>query len=243
VVCLLLAGTGTTRADEQADMKAVVEKAIKATGGKAKLARLKEFTVKGKGTAEADNKKIPFTIEASVQKSGRFRMELNAEDNGRAINFLLVINGDKGWIKVADRQEKAPKEIMEALKADAYALRLAQRLLHLLDKDVKLSPLGEVKVGDNDAVGVKVERKGQLDVSLFFDKKTGLPIKCELMVKDSPNGQELSHEYLFSDFKDLGGIKHFGKVILNRDGKKLLEVELSEVNPEEKLDKTLFEKP
>ncbi len=41
----------------------------------------------------------------------------------------------------------------------------------------------------------------------------------------------------------MDGLKHPTKILLNRDGKKLMEVELIEVKAAEKIDPNLFEKP
>jgi hypothetical protein len=242
VVALALLAAGAVRADEQAEAKALIDKAIKAAGGKAPLDKAKAVVVKGKGKVEV-GKEVPFTLEVSVQGFDQGRMDLVGDVDGVQHKVLLVINGAKGWVNAKDRVEDVPAELLAALKADARALRLAQMLVPLGDKAITLSPLGEVKINDQPAVGVKVVQKGQTDFNLYFDKKTGLPVKCELQVKDGGGGQEVAHEFFFADYKEAGGVKHFTKITFHRDGKKMIEAELSEVTPEDKLDDSLFAKP
>jgi hypothetical protein len=109
-------------------------------------------------------------------------------------------------------------------------------------KDLKLSPLGEMKVNDRAALGIKVVKKDYPDVDLYFDKETHLPIKCELRVKEK-NGMEVTTAWFFSDFKEVAGVKHPLKVALHREDKKMMEMEIGEAKSEEKVDEGTFAKP
>src|SRR5437867_2318269 len=61
-ICLVLGVAGPGRADDQAQVKAVIEKAVEASGGKANLTRLKAFTCKLKGKLYgAGDQEIDFT--------------------------------------------------------------------------------------------------------------------------------------------------------------------------------------
>src|SRR5262249_33931770 len=103
--------------------------------------------------------------------------------------------------------------------------------------------MGEVQVGGRPAVGLKASAKDRPEVNIYFDKETGQQVRMDLQVKDMPGGVEATHEFLFSEPKEMDGLKHFTKVVLNRDGKKLMEIELAEVKGDDKLDPSLFEKP
>ena len=120
---------------------------------------------------------------------------------------------------------------------------MAEMLTPLKDKDIKLSPLGEIKINDRPAVGIKIIKKNHPDVDLYFDKQTHRPVQCELRTKEPEAGQEAAGAWLFSDFKDMGGVQHATRLVLNRDGKKILEIEISEVKPEDKVDDDTFAKP
>jgi hypothetical protein len=242
-LCLALVAPYSARSDDQADMKAVVDKAIKAAGGQAKLKKLKAMTWKGKGTFTAGKQEVTFTIDASIQGAKQAKLDLHAEHNGQSFEAGLVINGDKGWFKGPKGVEVITKELLAFLKNDFGALRLAQMLVPLKDKGCKLSALGEVKIGDKPALGIKVTRKGHADVDVYFDKKTHLPVKCTIKGKEDGNGQEKTHEFFLSEFKDAGGVKHFTKVLFKRDDKKMMEVELSDIETVDKHDAELFAKP
>jgi hypothetical protein len=65
-------------------------------------------------------------------------------------------------------------------------------------KDAKrftLATLGEIKVEDKPALGVKVSRQGPRDVDLYFDKRSGLLVRTEWPASRTTSpGQEVTEE-------------------------------------------------
>jgi hypothetical protein len=245
VVGLLLAWAAPVRADDQAEGVKLVDAAIKAAGGADKLKKLETISFKGKGKATHDGKETDVSIGASSKGQDRVRLQLEFTENGRTEKPEVILNGDKGWIKHDEKVMDVPQEIFASLKAEFRALRLAQMLTPLKDKAVKLSPLGESKINDRAALGLKVVQDNQTDLDIFFDKETHLPVKCELKIKIE-NDKEVTTTWIFSDAKAVEGVKHPMKVKLEMmdDNKKLvLELELSEVKPGAKLEDNTFDKP
>jgi hypothetical protein len=87
-----------------------------------------------------------------------------------------------------------------------------------------------------------VARKDRKDVNLYFDKETGLPVKSEVRLTD-PNGQEMSIEYSYRDFKEFDGLKHCTRVTIKTGDGKEFNLELSDVQAQGKLDAGLFAQP
>jgi hypothetical protein len=122
-------------------------------------------------------------------------------------------------------------------------VRLAANPALLRQPGIKLAPLGELKIGDRETVGLKVTQKGFPDIDLFFDKKTGLPYKTEIRQKEGKQGMEMPHAFIFDNYKEFGGVKQFTRAKFLRDDKSLAEIECSDFKPQEKLDDSLFAKP
>jgi outer membrane lipoprotein-sorting protein len=221
-----------------------VDKAIKAMGGSDKLAKTPATTFKCKATVDDDGKKGEFSGTWSIQLPDKYRGELELVHDGRTETVTIVINGDKGWAHDVGRNktEDAPEDAMTIIKADFGALHLAHSLVPLSGKEYKLSPLAEVKIDNNAAVGVKVERKDLPDVDLYFDKESHLPVKAEVRVKEK-GGEEVLHAFRFQDYKEDGGVKHFTKLTVHRADKEIVVMELSELKRLEKVEANLFEKP
>jgi hypothetical protein len=238
---LLLTMAVPVQADDKADAKAIIDKAIKATGGEEKLAKYKAITWKGKGKINLMGTEIEFTIEAAAQPPKQSRGQSEANFNCMKFERIQVVNGDKGWISMMGNTEEMSEEQLAAAKEELYAGWVAT-LVPLKDAAFKLAPLGEIKVGDHPAVGVKVSHQDHKDISLYFDKDKGLLVKVQRRAKDMM-GQEVDQETLYSDYKEDSGLQHARKQKTKRDGNDFLELEVTQYKPVEKLDDSTFAKP
>lgn len=231
------------RADEDANLREVIARAIKADGGLENLTKFKASATKQKGKLHTPGGAFEFTSENSVQLPDRLRSEQHIKVGDMQITVVVIVTGNKGWIQLMGKTEGMNKDMLEEVKEQLNAANISQ-LACLNDKDYKLSSLGEVKVGGRPAIGVRVERKGYRDVNLFFDKDKSLLLKMETRGKDlMQGGQEYTSTTLFDDYKKVEGMMVAHKVTIERDGKPYLENETTEVKISEKLDDSLFEKP
>jgi hypothetical protein len=242
---VLVLAAGAVQSDEKADTRAIIEKAIQARGGAEKLATIKATTFKLKGKFYGMGAGLDYTGEFAIQPPDKTRMQLEIDANGMKIAFLRVVNGGKGFRKIADMASMDLEKDELAEAAEEMYVGGVESLVPLVkDKAFELSTLGEVKVGDEPAVGVRVSHKGHGDVNLFFDKKTGLLVKSERTVKDlMAGGKEVTQETLHTDYKEIGGVKHAMKMVIKRDGKDYLDGEMSDFETPDKLDDSLFGKP
>jgi hypothetical protein len=190
---------------------------------------------KEKGTFYGMGDGVPYAGTYAIQFPGQFKMEIENV-------FTIVLDGDKGWFKAGDAMDLSKEQLAEA-KEEQYARHVAT-LLPLKKGGFTLASLGEQKVDDRPAAGVKVSHQGHRDVTLFFDKDSGLLVKTEQTVKDEQQGgKEVKQEIWYSDFKDTEGRKVPTKIKFNRDGKKFVESEMSDYKPVEKLEANTFAKP
>jgi outer membrane lipoprotein-sorting protein len=240
VVCLHIACSGILRAEEKDEAKAVVDKALKALGGEAKLAKFKAGTWKANMTALEGGKDLAITTDGSWQGLNQYHINAEATRDGRTFAVSFIINGDKGWAKRKEAVDEA-KEELPMVKNGLYAMRTPQLLAEFKGKDFKLSHLGEMKINDRAAVGVTVAHKDWKDISVYFDKEDGLPVKCEIRQTD-PQGKEITAEFFYSDYKEMDGIKHPTKVLIKFDGKEAT-MEFSEIKSKDKVEDSEFAKP
>ena len=231
------------RADEQAEGRKILDRAIAALGGADKLTKVDAVTWKSKGKVTAEGMTAEFQDEWTSSGLKRMKWKLDLQIMSQAISGVVVLDGDKGWANAQGRTSDLPKEATTLLGKDLAAMRLAQQLTPLLDKKYQLSPLGELKIGERQAIGLKVTEKDQPDLDLYFDKETSLPLRVEVRLKEPGNSEETTHAFYFEEYKDFDGIKHFTKLTLKRDDKTLIEMKLSEVKREAKLDDSVFAKP
>src|ERR1051326_7999557 len=96
IVVFFIALGAPARGDEAA-VTAVLDKAIKALGGEAKLAKTGAYSRKGKGSITIQGNTSDLTSESTIEGLDRYRNEFEGEFNGNKVRGVVVLNGDKGW--------------------------------------------------------------------------------------------------------------------------------------------------
>jgi outer membrane lipoprotein-sorting protein len=229
------------KADDAA--KAIVEKAIQATGYKPGDATA-PVTWKAKGTFSALGMSIPYTGDWAFQAPDKQRFSFEGEFGGMKMAITVVSNGEKAWGAAMDRVEDFAEEKREYTVHQTYHLHVLKLLPLVAEKEFKLTTAGEKDVGGKKAAGVTVTRDKRPAITLYFDKASGLLVKSEMKAKDEFQGwKEVTDESFFEDYKDAGGRKVFTKMRVVRDGKVMIESELSDQKWPAKLDAKTFEKP
>jgi hypothetical protein len=230
----------SARGDDE-DANAVLDKAIKAIGGEAKLRKAKPLTWKAKGKSLNGGNEYPFTNETTVQGLDQLRMEFEDEIDGNRVKGLTVLNGDKGWRKNGDNVQKLDGDRLANQKRNLYLLAVPITLVPLKEKAFKVEHAGEDKVGDKPVVVLRVTGPDGKDFNLYFDKDSGLLVK--LAVRMGAEGREFTQETTFGEYKDFDGIKKATKIERKRDGEKVLEQEITEFKVLDKVDPETFAEP
>lgn len=239
----ILGLVGMLHSQDQPDPRAIIAKAIKAHGGASNLAKFPAITFKGSGTFYGLGEGIPYTGEWAVQGTTQMRIAIESKVMDVTFKFVRVVNGDKGWVKLNDDAAvEMPKDELAEEKEKMHA-GWVQTLTPLKEKAFELALVGEAKVGERPAVGVRVSAKGKRDVNLYFDKETGLLIKSEMRAKDVKANEEFTQTTYFYDYKDFQGVKHCTRIVQKKDDKRLVEGIVTDQTPREKIEDAAFAKP
>ncbi|HKI33724.1 MAG TPA: hypothetical protein VKA46_17865 [Gemmataceae bacterium] len=238
----LLLAARPAPAGERSPAQAVIERAIEAAGGEARLGRFKAAEWTCKGTAHASTA-LAFTDRCFAQWPEKFRHESSIEVRGQTIQRSLILDVGRGWIKGDGGTVTMNDTALAELRDKVHVLRLAATLLPLKEKGVTLDALEEIKIDDRRAAGVKATCADRPDLRLYFDKDTGLLLKCERTVKDALGGEAVSEETFFSDYHEVEGVQVARKVSVKRGGKPFLDWTVSDFQVRAKLDPGLFTGP
>jgi hypothetical protein len=233
--------TLAARADDAAAVQALVDKAVQAQGGRARLEKLPAVMGKCKGSFHGLGAAAAFTGEFAFQGPDRSKLDIEAEADGQKFRLVVVLAGRQGWVKLNNDTQELDKDDLAEAREEAYAEWVAT-LVPLQDKKFRLTPLGEVAVDGRPTLGIKVSSEGHRDVDLYFDRAKSLLVKTQTRVKDD-DGQEVTEETFLSDLKEVQGTKQAMKVTVKRDGKLYLEMEVTECRLAAKLDDSVFAKP
>ncbi|HWY88958.1 MAG TPA: hypothetical protein VNX28_19750, partial [Gemmataceae bacterium] len=239
---VLIAAAVGAGPDDQA--RAVIDKAIRAQGGEASLAKL--WLVRLKGTSKEPGGTT--TWEQTVRLPDRMKNVQNGELDGQKASMVVVVSGNRGWTrqqlsgkgKPRELAQELPMEIVEMIKEELYASML-ETLISLKEKQYQLSALPEAKVNGRLAAVVKVASKGHEDVKLYFDKENGLLVKRE-QSRDILMLGRIIEEVFYSDYQETDKVKLPRKVVKIADGKKS-EYQIIEVQFFDKLDDRVFTNP
>jgi hypothetical protein len=238
---LFLVSTSSIKAQD--DLRALIDKAIKAQGGEERINKHKAGTTKSKGTVDVQGMSIDFTEEAAFHLPNKVRSTQQLDIAGMQVKIIVGFDGTKAWLNANGKDvDVMLDKIAELMKEQVY-LSEVTRLTTLKDKKFELSSLGEAKVQDKPAVGIRVTSKDHKDVNLYFDKNTGLMVKIDHRTVDINTQQEVNEERIITEFQDKDGVKEPKKAIVNRDGKKYIDVEILEINYQDNIDDTQFSKP
>lgn len=234
--------TQASRADEAKD---IINKAIKAHGGKEVLVKYKgsKSSMKGKITLPMVGE-TDFTRESAYMLPDKFKETLELDIGGNKISVVTIVNGKKMSIESNGMEIKVTDAIKNTMK-DAQNMLQIGRLVPLVeDKAYKLEGLGEIKVEDKPAVGVRVTSKGKKDVNLYFYKDSGLLAKVEFRGVEPGTEKEITEERIFVEYqkekKDGQAVPK--TVLVKHDGKDFLKAEMVEVTFHETLDDSEFAK-
>lgn len=244
-IVLLIAFAPAARAADDIPQE-IVAKAVKAHGGEEFLTRNKsvQSTEKGKINVPGVGE-VEFTEEAGYMLPDKFRHTIEFDAMNVKVRFVALINGDKVSVDATANGQVADlgTNLKEAYKDVPHVLRVAHLAPLETDKTYELSLIGEDTVEEKKVVGVRVTKKGQKDVSVYFDKETGLIAKMQYQTVDSSNGKEVTEERIIKEYgKDKDGIPYPKKTLIKQDGKTFLESETVEMKRLESIDDSEFKK-
>jgi hypothetical protein len=228
-------------ADADAGVADVVARAIKAKGGAANIEKYKAAVSSFTGTLSLPGLNAKMSGTSKDQAPDKSRLDASVSIDGTDSSIVQIFDGKRGWQGDKDKVQEMNEASADEAREQIYADQLI-KLRSLNAPGVRLTSLGESKVGNKPAVGVRAASAGHRDVLLFFGKD-GLLLKAESTGKDPMTGKEFKAESFFSDYKDVSGLKMPHKMRMLRDGAPLLETEVTKITLAESLPDKEFTKP
>jgi zinc protease len=195
--------------------KQLLQRAQQAMGGAEKLAAVKDSTR---------------TMEIALEPAaGGFKVkqvsmylapsQLRQEQELPFGKIVAYTDGKSGWLATPQGVQPMPAEILKQAQGSMFREHTA---LMLSDRD---SSRTVNAVGEN-SVEIAVT-SGSLRVTIEFDPATGLPAR-EIYTEPGSNGGPAETVDIFSDWRDVSGIKMPFKTIQQENGVKMLEATVAD---------------
>ena len=194
-------GLPTTKKEDKkvsADItvKSVVEKYITAIGGEKALKAVKTSYTKATGTVQG----MPMELHVKTTNASKMKVEMMVM--GMTMMKQLV-NDKVGFVENQGKKTVLEGEQLEAVRVNANPF---PELALATKTGVTLLPIQSID--GKEAYGVKDGKK-----TYFFDTTTGLKVGISQIVET--NGQSMTQNISFSDYKEVKGIKVPHKTVMN----------------------------
>jgi predicted Zn-dependent peptidase len=222
----------------------LIDEAIAAKGGKARLAKLKAIKMAATGTTTIQGQSVPVEISRVLVLPDKMRIDATIKPPRapRDVVVSIGVSGETGWQRGPDPKTGEPivADITGAGLASASFERWREPELILLkaaDPAAKLTPASDETIDGKSYAVVKLRSPfGEIDLSLYIDKKTKLVARMSY----SDGGNAESDD--FADYRDVGGVKFAYKRTSTGAGRSTaLELKAVEVDPT--IDPQVFAKP
>jgi len=214
----------------------VVEKCVNALGGEEALKKFSDYKAKGEVKVFMRGTEIPGKLESIIKGKKKWtRVEVVF---GRDVYTMLqVYDGKTAWM---DRFGSIVDQPSLNYESDSD-----HELTLLIEKETSFSFSKEKEVDGRKAFGIEADFKGK-KTTFFIDKENYAII--EVVYKDLYFGEKFTKEMLekktkLADYRKIDDVLFPTKMTVFQEGKKQLEISLSEVtfNPQVALAK--FERP
>ena len=238
----LAAPVVVARPDAVLTPRQIIERAIVAHGGYESLAKSRAERLELRGTMYVGKTAVPFTNHLTLQLPAQYKSVVVLQQGEKRHGIVHLLNGDQAMV-VIDGQPQTVNSLHLSQLRQTLQLEQAMRLVPLLsDPGFTLHAGQEFSYNGGVVISVRVQGKSQRELILYFDQKTGLLVKSEHRL-DGPGGKDVTQEAFYSDYREVGGHRRPGKVMIRRDGQKVMDVELVDAQRMMRIDVLEFNRP
>jgi hypothetical protein len=189
---------------QEMEPKELVSKAVEAmAGSQDKLKSMNQFISKAHGqiysamgTVKSDRE-----IQAALPDTFHMKNILNLGDNKPV--SILSVNGTKGYRELNGKRFELSFEELRDVLTDLHGMRL-WTLVPLTTNDVTLKSVTTEKVEGADYLVLKVTKRANPEVNLFFDPKSYLLMRMTYIGKEAETN--VRKEFLFTQHERFSGL-------------------------------------
>ena len=203
--------------------KEMLNKAITACGSVQTFKEIKTLQWKGNITAVTPQGEMAMTAKVTMALPDRVRVDINTPMG----EMSQIMNGDQAWMVSPQGTMPAPPQIKEQMTANLWH-NIAYLFANADSEGLTAQHLGTEKVEEQNSEVVLIIPNGVKSFKLYLNAETLMPIKMSYQDMNMM-GAPVASEEIFSEFREVAGIKLPFKSVTNQDGKKAQEVTASEI--------------
>jgi len=211
------------------DANRIVEQYVKATGGSAKLVKIRTLSMEGTFTRLSDGATGAFTLD--TRAPNRYYLEMLAGEHAE----ILAYNGKSAWQTTASGEPATLLE-QEALEVEATAFLANSHLIDLHKSKVGVAYIGRTGPAGADRQQLELTMPTGVKRQLFFDSTSHLLTREAGTVKGAP------FEISYDDYRAESAIQVPHKLRLRRAGE-TYEAVIQRVNVNGVIGERVFDFP
>jgi zinc protease len=222
----------------------VIDEAIVAKGGKAKLSAVKYVHRVGTGTTAAEGQNIPVEMERLFGVPDKLRIDATLS---KKIKVTYAVAKGAGWSQQTDiASGQTQSADMRPSDVQTIGFELWREpdmiLMKAADPAAKISPAPDENVDGKPQEVVKIATPfTDVALAVYIDKKTKLITRMSYSERDD-KGRVHTQNDDFLDYRDIAGIKVAFKWTSSTEGR-VTTLEFSKVEIDPKVDEAQFAKP
>jgi hypothetical protein len=235
--------------DNDESPRALVEAAFQAHGGADSLSKTLCANVKGYGRMTvAPWLGVSIRWEENYEMPHRYRRAMEGDGvgpaEGKTIRTEFAVTEVGGWLRQDGQVRDLQGDKSLGSKSWFTWLTVLSKLPSCLGDGVKLRSAGMALVDDKPAQKVIVTGDAlRGSATLFLDEKTHRLVKVVRRVPNPTTGVQANGEFLFRDFKEVQGVVFPHRLLIDLDGKRYMQLEITRIDFPKTLDDKLFAKP
>jgi hypothetical protein len=216
-------------ADETAEAKLRLDRAIAAHGGPVRLAKLRRQIQQQKGTLMTGRfGLVSSDMELKLDLPDRLRFHVKAQTPEGLYPISIGFDRGQAWMTENSVTRDVPPEVTQSLKAELNYRRLLT-LMPLAEGELPIRPIEGHPFDQKPTRGIRVLVKGGPPLDLFFDVESHLLVRTLGWFLEG--GVLQLREVQFRDFQDVDGLRLPKHVVDIRDGSPWVDCTVSYTLP------------
>lgn len=213
--------------------KDLLKKAVDAAGGSAAFQAVQAVSRKGKLTVNTPQGSMDLDMDVTIVPPDRMRVNLNTPMGA----MTQILKQDEAWVVSPNGSSAAPDQMKADLKSSLWR-DLTVLLSHADSDQLQIQYVGSEDVAGKKAEVIQITPQGASSYKLYLDAETMMPVKN---VFDTIGQQgPAKMEQMYSDFRDVSGLKLPFHIVVNQNGEKAQETVVSEITINPKVDDSIF---
>ena len=220
-----------------AKAKDILTKAVKAHGGIEKLAAVENLVIETNNTMTTPAGVMAMQVRMYLIYPDKFRQDVSTPQG----QFSVVYDGEAAYISSAMGIQPLPPEAIKSLKDSVFRDPI-HLLVHLTQSEnINIHFAGSEEVAGSPVSVLVTEQPSGEMLKIFISEETHYIVKLDF--RETEQGVTLNKENIYSDFRDVEGIRIPFGFVQKIDGNPYIDSRNTDVKFNIEIDETLFERP